>query len=59
MEKHLQVQSDCTAYKVELWVEYKCFHCMDKQWIWTGEADDIDYIKCPFCNTPNLTDDES
>jgi hypothetical protein len=55
--KTLTVQSDTTLYKIPIDIIYNCIECLDRRWIWVGEFDDIDMIKCPFC-TPERQDED-
>lgn len=48
--KTLQVKHDTTSYRIPIWIEYRCIHCMDRGEIYVaGEGEDFEIIKCPHC----------
>lgn len=46
----LTVKSDCTTYTIPIHIEYACWECHDRKMVITGQYDNIEEVKCPFCN---------
>lgn len=55
----LEVKHDVHTYNIPIDIIYKCLECLDRGVMWVGYDDNVQEIKCPFCNTPNETDDDS
>lgn len=54
------ITHDTTTYRIPLWIEYRCIHCMDRREIYVaGEGEDFEIIKCPHCVEDEIPEDNS
>jgi len=46
----MQVKHDTTTYKIPIEIEYRCWECLDKGFIWLSHsAEDFEEVRCPWC----------